>query len=84
MRRNGCGERRLPIHLHGLAVGAVREAIAAANIAVVSAGIEYVPQNTVSVDGATFQTIEKLVEALEDHDDVQRVHTNVSHDETNV
>ena len=49
-----------------------------------SAGIEYVPQNTVSVDGATFQTIEKLVEALEDHDDVQRVHTNVSHDETTV
>ena len=66
------------------AFGGVREAIAAANIAVVSAGIEYVPQNTVSVDGATFQTIEKLVEALEDHDDVQRVHTNVSHDETNV
>jgi transcriptional/translational regulatory protein YebC/TACO1 len=60
--------------------GVVREAIEAANISVVSAGIEYVPMNTVSVDSATIQTIEKLVEALEDHDDVQRVHTNLFRD----
>ncbi len=78
------GDEGWQITTTAAAFGAVREAIAAVNIAVVSAGIEYVPQNTVSVDGATIQTIEKLVEALEDHDDVQRVHTNVSHDETNV
>ncbi|MCE9620433.1 MAG: YebC/PmpR family DNA-binding transcriptional regulator [Planctomycetes bacterium] len=60
--------------------GAVREAVEAAGIAVESAQIEYVPLNTVSVDAPTLQTVEKLVEALEDHDDVQRVHTNLSRD----
>jgi transcriptional/translational regulatory protein YebC/TACO1 len=60
--------------------GVVREAVEAANIAVVSAQIEYVPLNTVSVDAETMQTVEKLVEALEDHDDVQRVHTNLARD----
>jgi len=60
--------------------GAVREALEAAKIPVESAQIEYVPLNTVSVDEATIQIVEKLVEALEDHDDVQRVHTNLSCD----
>ena len=60
--------------------GVVREAVEAANIAVESAQIEYVPLNTVSVDAETIQTVEKLVEALEDHDDVQRVHTNLARD----
>ena len=60
--------------------GAVREALEAAKIPVESAQIEYVPLNTVSVDEATIRTVEKLVEALEDHDDVQRVHTNLSRD----
>ncbi len=60
--------------------GVVREALEAANIAVESAQIEYVAHNTVSVDAATMQIVEKLIEALEDHDDVQKVHTNLSRD----
>jgi YebC/PmpR family DNA-binding regulatory protein len=62
------------------AFGAVREALEAAGVHVESAQIEYVPVNTVSVDGAALHAVEKLVDALEDHDDVQRVHTNLSRD----
>ena len=74
------GEEGWQISTQPADFGAVREAIEAAGIAVESAQIEYVPLNTVTVDVATIQTVEKLVEALEDHDDVQRVHTNLSRD----
>lgn len=39
-----------------------------------------VPQTTVDVDGETAQTVLKLLEALEDHDDVQSVSTNLNFD----
>ena len=74
------GEEGWQISTQPAHFGAVREAVEAAGIAVESAQIEYVPLNTVTVDVATIQTVEKLVEALEDHDDVQRVHTNLSRD----
>ena len=74
------GEEGWQISTQPAQFGAVREAVEAAGIAVESAQIEYVPLNTVTVDVATIQTVEKLVEALEDHDDVQRVHTNLSRD----
>ena len=75
-----CGDEGWQITCTPAMFGAVREALEAAKIPVESAQIEYVPLNTVSVDEATIQTVEKLVEALEDHDDVQRVHTNLSRD----
>ena len=75
-----CGDEGWQITCTPAMFGAVREALEAAKIPVESAQIEYVPLNTVSVDDATIQTVEKLVEALEDHDDVQRVHTNLSRD----
>jgi YebC/PmpR family DNA-binding regulatory protein len=53
----------------------VKEAVAAANIAIEAAEITHLPNNTVAVDGETAQKLMKLVEALEDNDDVQ----NVSH-----
>jgi len=75
-----CGDEGWQITCTPAMFGAVREALEAAKIPVESAQIEYVPLNTVSVDEATIRTVEKLVEALEDHDDVQRVHTNLSRD----
>ncbi len=75
-----CGDEGWQITTAPAMFGAVREALEAAKIPVESAQIEYVPLNTVSVDEATIQIVEKLVEALEDHDDVQRVHTNLSRD----
>jgi YebC/PmpR family DNA-binding regulatory protein len=53
----------------------VKDAIAAANIAIEAGEITYLPNNTVAVDGEVAQKVLKLIEALEDNDDVQ----NVSH-----
>lgn len=40
------------------------------------AELAYLPKNTVTVSGAEAENVVKLVEALEDHDDVQNVYTN--------
>ncbi|MBC7782261.1 MAG: YebC/PmpR family DNA-binding transcriptional regulator [Burkholderiales bacterium] len=53
----------------------VKDAIAARNISVESAEVTYLPQNTVAVDGDKAQLLLKLIDTLEDNDDVQ----NVSH-----
>jgi YebC/PmpR family DNA-binding regulatory protein len=54
----------------------VREAIAAANIAVEAAEITYLPNSTVAVDGEQARRILKLIDELEDNDDVQSVSHN--------
>lgn len=41
-----------------------------------SAELAYVPKNTVTVEGETALSVLKLIEALEDHDDVQNVYSN--------
>lgn len=41
-----------------------------------SAEISYIPNSTVSVAEAESEKVEKLLEALEEHDDVQNVYTN--------
>jgi len=53
----------------------VKEALAAANIPMEASEITNVPNSTVAIDGHAAQTILKLIDALEDNDDVQ----NVSH-----
>jgi len=53
-----------------------RAAIEEAGIAPASAEITMVPQNTVPVDQSNARSVIRLVEALEDHDDVQAVHAN--------
>lgn len=54
----------------------VREALEAAGVAPSSAEVTMVPQSTVAVDGEDAKRVLRLVEALEDHDDVQAVHAN--------
>ncbi len=54
----------------------VKEAIDAKGIAVEAAEITYLPQNTVAVDGDKSQSLLKLIDVLEDHDDVQSVSHN--------
>src|SRR4051812_34249652 len=53
----------------------VREAVSAANIPVEAAEITNLPNSTVALGGEAAQKLLRLVEALEDNDDVQ----NVSH-----
>ncbi len=54
----------------------VKEAIERAGIPISSAMVTMLPQNTVRVEGKTAETILKLYQALEDHDDVQQVYAN--------
>ena len=55
---------------------AVRDAIAAAGIEPVGAELTMVPANTVQVSGETARKVLALIEALEENDDVQKVHAN--------
>jgi len=57
-------------------VQAVREALEAAGFQVGSAEVSMVPQNTVEVTGKDARQVLRLVESLEDHDDVQNVYAN--------
>ena len=58
--------------------GAVREALEQAGIATESAEVAFVPTSPHEVPAAAVPTVEKLVDALEEHDDVQKVHTNAA------
>jgi YebC/PmpR family DNA-binding regulatory protein len=62
----------------------VRDALAAAGIHPASAQIAMVPQNYVKLTGAPAQQMLKLVEALEEHDDVQHVFANFDIDEKEI
>ncbi|MCC5828403.1 MAG: YebC/PmpR family DNA-binding transcriptional regulator [Phycisphaeraceae bacterium] len=55
---------------------AVREAIEAAGITIETAEMTMTPSTTVQCAGDTAQKVLAMVEALEDHDDVQKVHAN--------
>lgn len=54
----------------------VRSALEENNIAYASADIKYVPQNMIEVDMSAGEKVMKLIDALEDHDDVQNLYTN--------
>jgi YebC/PmpR family DNA-binding regulatory protein len=55
---------------------AVRDAIEKAGIAIANAEVTRIPENTVAVSGHTAEQVLKLMEDLEDHDDVQGVAAN--------
>ena len=54
----------------------VRDAISADNIAISMAEVSMVPQNTVQLEGKHATQMLKLMDILEDHDDVQNVYAN--------
>lgn len=58
------------------------EAIEAANLAIAMKEITRIPSNTVEVDDETAASVAKLLELLEDHDDIQSVSSNVSFTES--
>lgn len=57
-------------------LSAVKQALENAGIAVESADVEMVPQTTVQLEGDTARRMLKLMDALEDHDDVQSAAAN--------
>jgi YebC/PmpR family DNA-binding regulatory protein len=54
----------------------VKDAIVAAKMTVEAAEVTYIPTNTVAIDAEKAQKLLKLVDALEDNDDVQSVSHN--------
>lgn len=55
---------------------AVREALESKGLTIISADVEMVPQNTVTPDDDTVAKIVRLIDMLEDNDDVQNVYHN--------
>ena len=60
---------------------AVLEAVKAAGIEVADSNVGYIPQDYTKLEGKQAQQALKLVEELEDHDDVQTVSANFDIDE---
>jgi YebC/PmpR family DNA-binding regulatory protein len=63
---------------------AIVEALAKAKIPTMSAEIALVPKNTMAVDPKNAAGMLRLLELMEDHDDVQNVYTNYEPDESTV
>ena len=63
---------------------AVRSALEAAGIETLEAEISMIPQNYVKLEGKNAQTMIKLMDALEDHDDIQNVWSNFDVDESEI
>jgi len=61
---------------------AVRAALEAAKIPTAASEISMMPQNYVKLEGKSAQTMLKLMEALEDHEDIQNVWANFDIDES--
>jgi YebC/PmpR family DNA-binding regulatory protein len=62
----------------------VKEALTKAGITPASAEVGMVPQNYVKLTGAQATQMVRLVEALEEHDDVQHVYANFDIDESEI
>ena len=57
-------------------LNSVREALEQAGIEISSAEVTMEPTNTVAVEESDARTLMRLIEALDDHDDVDAVHAN--------
>ncbi len=55
---------------------AVKKVCEDAGLKPIEAGIQMVPQNTINLEGSTAEKMIKLMEAVEDHEDVQNVYAN--------
>ena len=55
----------------------VRDALEKAKVQMAAAELTYVPSNTVRVTGKEAEQVIKLLDQLDEHDDVQKVHADV-------
>ena len=63
---------------------AVRQALEKNNIKMSSAEVVFIPSSTIHLEGKAAEQMLKLMEALEDHDDVKRVNANFDIDEKEI
>jgi len=66
------------------AIETVKEALIKAGITPASAEVAMVPQNYVKLTGEQAKQMLRLIEALEEHDDVQHVYANFDIDESEI
>ncbi|MCH7774254.1 MAG: YebC/PmpR family DNA-binding transcriptional regulator [Bacteroidetes bacterium] len=59
----------------------VRKALVAADLQIENASLQWIAKNTVSVSGEDAEKVMKLIEAMEDSEDVQNVYSNADFDE---
>ena len=59
-------------------LGAVRDAVVLKGLNLVSAEMEWIPQNMITLDGDNLVRFQKMLDLLEDNDDVQEVYHNVT------
>jgi YebC/PmpR family DNA-binding regulatory protein len=60
---------------------AMLEAVKKAGIEPTSSSVSFIPQNYIKLEGQAANTMIRLMEALEEHDDVQNVHANFDIDQ---
>jgi YebC/PmpR family DNA-binding regulatory protein len=60
----------------------VRGALEGASLPIIEAEVRKIPQNTIQLDRKGAESMMKLMEALEDHDDVQQVSANFDIDDS--
>lgn len=58
-------------------LSAVRNAFEEKGFTLISAGMEWLPQNTITLDGDNLVKFQRMLDAMEDNDDVQKVFHNV-------
>ena len=73
MRRT---EKVFEITTSPVEMDAVRDALVKAGVPILEAQVTYVPQSTVRVEAPTAASVMRLIEALEELDDVQHVYAN--------
>ena len=59
------------------ALGAVRDAVVTKGLNLVSAELEWLPQNMITLEGENLARFRRMLDNLEDNDDVQEVYHNV-------
>jgi len=59
----------------------VKKALESAKIAIASAAVTMIPKTTIKVDEKNAPKIISLMDALEDHDDIQNVYANFDIDD---
>jgi YebC/PmpR family DNA-binding regulatory protein len=62
----------------------VRAALESAGFPTIAAEVSMIPQNYVNLEGKHAETMMKLMEALEDHEDIQNVWSNCDIDESQI
>ena len=60
------------------ALASVRDAVVAKGLNLVSAEMSWLPQTTVTLDGDNLVKFQRMLDVLEDNDDVQNVFHNVA------